>query len=215
MISDDTGAPGTASSQRSNAAAPSSPNTSRPGSRSVASCWKSKAGPPHLLSPAECNQAGLDLPTGVSTILQALEKPGVETGLRMAGWANTVLRIAGGLLLLVLLSFAASPASAHASHDRVGQTAPPGQSVTRVTASRDASVSPAPVGGMPGGQRACDTCPTCCGVGACSMFSATVASGLSVTAWLPKVSAAYGSGSYRQIFGLRSIPATKPPRLDA
>ena len=133
----------------------------------------------------------------------------------MAGWANTVSRIAGGLLLLILLSFAASPASAHGSHDRVGQTNPRGPLPSAVVASRDVHVSPALTGGIPGSHRACDTCPSCCGMGACPMFSATVAGGPTVTAWLPTISAAFGLGGYREVPGLHSTPGTRPPRLDA
>ena len=158
---------------------------------------------------------GLDLPTGESTILEVTGRPGEETGLKMAGWANAVLRMAGGLLLLLLLSFAASPASAHASHDKVGQTVSRGPSASAVKASRDVHVSPAAIEGVPGSHRACNTCPSCCGTGACPMFSATMASGPSVTAWLPTISAAFGRGRYREVSGLHSIPGTRPPRLDA
>ena len=133
----------------------------------------------------------------------------------MAGWADAVLRIAGGLLLLLLLSFAESPASAHGSHDKVGQTAPRGPSALAVVASRDVHVCLAPTEGVPGSHRACNTCPSCCGTGACPMFSATTASGPSVTAWLPTISATFGRGSYREVSGLHSIPDTRPPRLDA
>ncbi len=133
----------------------------------------------------------------------------------MAGWANMVSRIVGGLLLLLLLSFAASPASAHGSHDRVGQTAPSGPAPSAVVASRDVDVSPALTGGVPGSHRACDTCPSCCGMGACPMVSATVASGPSVAAWFPTISAAFGPGSFRDVPGLHSTPGTRPPRRNA
>ncbi len=135
--------------------------------------------------------------------------------MRMAGWANKVSRIAGGLLLLVLLSFAASPASAHASHDSVGQAPPHGLSASAVVASQDARVSPAPVGGVAGSHLVCTTCASCCGIGACPMFAATLANGPSVTAWFLSISAAFGPGSYREVPGLQSTPGTRPPRLDA
>ncbi len=133
----------------------------------------------------------------------------------MAGWANIAARMVAGLLLLILLSFAASPASAHGSHDKAGQTAPRGPSASAAVASRNAHVSPAPVGGVAGSHLACNTCPSCCGMGACPMFSATLTNGPSVTAWLNPISAAFGAGSYLDVPGLRSTPGTRPPRLDA
>lgn len=136
-------------------------------------------------------------------------------GLKMAGWANIVSRIAGGLLLLVLLSFAASPASAHASHDGVAEAGPHGSSASAVVAGRDADVSPSALGGALDSHLACNTCPSCCGMGACPMFPATLANGPAMGTWLPPISAVFCPGSFGDVPGLQSTPGTRPPRLDA
>ena len=133
------------------------------------------------------------------------------------GWVDAMRRLAGGLILLLVMSFAVVPAaSAHGtSHDGMREAAHHGAAATSVAPSQDAHVSAAISPGMPVGHGSCDACPSCCGTGACPMMSATLASGPSVAVWLPEVSAAFGRGSSREIPGLRSIPDTRPPRLDA
>jgi len=134
-----------------------------------------------------------------------------------AGWLDTMRRLAGGLILLFVMSFAvAPPAYAHgASHGGIRQAAQRGLVATSLTPSQDAHVSAATPAGMPVGHGSCDTCPSCCGTGACPMMSATLASGPSAVVWLPEVSAVFGRGNTRGTPGLRSIPDTRPPRLDA
>ena len=134
-----------------------------------------------------------------------------------AGWVDAMRRLAGGLILLLVMSFALVPAaSAHGiPHDGMREAAPHGLATASLTPSQDAHVSAAIPPGMPVGHKSCDACPSCCGTGACPMMSATLASGPSVAVWLPEVSTAFGRGSSLEIPGLRSIPDTRPPRLDA
>ena len=134
-----------------------------------------------------------------------------------AGWVDAIRRLVGGLILLLVMSFAVSPAaSAHGtSHDGMREAAQRGLSAASLTPSQDAHVSAATPPGMPAGHGLCDACPSCCGTGECATMSATLASGPSVAAWLPEVSTAFGRGSSREIPGLRSLPDTRPPRLDA
>ena len=132
------------------------------------------------------------------------------------GWVDGMRRLEGGLILLLVMSFAVAPAaSAHsASHGDQSQSSSRGQSVSPAIYGREAGVFSAPIGGLSGSERGGNICPTCCGTGACSMFFATMASGPSVTAWLPKVSAAFGRSIHREMPGLRFIPGTRPARLD-
>jgi len=132
----------------------------------------------------------------------------------MAGRANMLLRMAGGLILLLLLVLAAGPAFAHVSHDSSGE-AMREQSAPPIAPGQGAVMSPAPLGGMPDSQLACDACASCCSIGACSMSAATLVNGPTVTVRLPVVSGRYGRVVFPDTPGLRSIPDTRPPQLDA
>ena len=134
-----------------------------------------------------------------------------------AAWVDAMRRLAGGLILLLVMSFAVAPAaSAHgAPHDGIQEAAEIGVAATSLTPGQDTRVSASIPAGMPVGLGSCDACPSCCGTGACPMMSATLASGPSVGVWLPEVSAAFGRGNSREILGLRSVPDTRPPRLEA
>lgn len=68
-----------------------------------------------------------------------------------AGWVDAMRRLAGGLILLFVMSFAVAPAaSAHgALHDRIRQAAQRNQAATSVMRAQDAHVAAATPAGLP------------------------------------------------------------------
>ena len=160
---------------------------------------------------------GLDVPTMGHPI--SVEKAAIcfrsrETGLVAARWANTVRRLAGGLVLLLALAFAPA-ALAHGALPDSAQPAQDRSAGIAVIPDQDALAFPASSKGVPVDHGTNDACPTCCDAGACSMFSATLSDAPSVAVWLPKISADYGGSKVRDVTGVQSVPDTRPPRLAA
>jgi len=134
------------------------------------------------------------------------------------GWAGTMRRLVLGAFLLLALSFAAAPASAHG--DRHGGPARSAQSaagtwrIGPVADSTQASAITSP-NGKPGSSDQGSDCPACCDMGQCFAPPVALPGDVSVTTWLPDRVAAYGRNDAHDMAGVRSVPGARPPRLGA